>query len=132
MPPRGAARGARGAGRGTPAPRGGPGAAAAAAMGAVAPRGARLPAAGPPQRMLPHQHTPAAVAESYQEYVSCQRAFKASCTRGQDSCSVQCIIRRLFLTGSLPSCLLPLQAYDESYPDTTYQSYDSYYSQPQA
>ncbi|XP_019713731.1 KH domain-containing, RNA-binding, signal transduction-associated protein 1b isoform X1 [Hippocampus comes] len=87
MPPRGAARGARGAGRGTPAARGGP----AAARGAAAPRGARLSAAGPPQRMLPHQHTPAAVAESYQEY-----------------------------------------AYDESYADTTYQSYDSYYSQPQA
>ncbi|XP_061615635.1 KH domain-containing, RNA-binding, signal transduction-associated protein 1b [Phyllopteryx taeniolatus] len=66
MPPRGAARGARGAGRGLPAARGGP--AAAAARGAVAPRGARPPAGGPPQRMLPHQHTPAAVAESYEEY----------------------------------------------------------------
>lgn len=27
---------------------------------------------------------------------------------------------------------LPLQGYDESYTDTGYESYDSYYSQPQA
>lgn len=26
----------------------------------------------------------------------------------------------------------PLQGYDESYTDTGYESYDSYYSQPQA
>ncbi|KAL7382055.1 hypothetical protein ABVT39_016049 [Epinephelus coioides] len=100
MPPRGAparggvARGgpARGgAVRGVPAGRGGP--PAAPARGASAPR-ARPPAAGPPQRMAhppPHQHTPAAAAESYEEY-----------------------------------------GYDESYTDTAYESYDSYYSQPQA
>ncbi|XP_077404735.1 KH domain-containing, RNA-binding, signal transduction-associated protein 1b [Vanacampus margaritifer] len=88
MPPRGAARGARGAGRGAPAGRGGP---AAAARGAAVPRGARLSAGGPPQRMLPHQQTPAAVAENYEAY-----------------------------------------AYNENYTDTTYESYDGYYSQPQA
>ncbi|GLD57981.1 KH domain-containing, RNA-binding, signal transduction-associated protein 1-like protein [Lates japonicus] len=100
MPPRGAAarggvtRGgpARGgAVRGAPGGRGGP--PAAPARGAAAPR-ARPPAAGPPQRMAPpppHQHTPAAAAESYDEY-----------------------------------------GYDESYTDTAYESYDNYYSQPQA
>ncbi|KAA8586128.1 hypothetical protein FQN60_007697 [Etheostoma spectabile] len=100
MPPRGAparggvARGgpARGgAVRGVPAGRGGP--PAAPARGASAPR-ARPLAAGPPQRMAhppPHQHTPAAADESYEEY-----------------------------------------GYDESYTDTAYESYDSYYSQPQA
>ncbi|KAE8282238.1 KH domain-containing, RNA-binding, signal transduction-associated protein 1 [Larimichthys crocea] len=100
MPPRGAgARGgvsrggpARGgAVRGAPTGRGGP--PAAPSRGAVAPR-ARPPAGGPPQRMAPpppHQHTPAAASESYEEY-----------------------------------------GYDESYTDTAYESYDSYYSQPQA
>eukprot|EP00064_Thunnus_orientalis_P010322 superscaffoldBa00001390_g10348 len=95
MPPRGAAarggvsRGgpARGgAVRGAPAGRGG--LPAAPSRGAAAPR-ARPPAAGPPQRMAPpHQHTPAAAAESYDEY-----------------------------------------GYDESYTETAYESYDSYYSQ---
>ncbi|XP_057684133.1 KH domain-containing, RNA-binding, signal transduction-associated protein 1b [Corythoichthys intestinalis] len=90
MPPRGGVRGARGAGRGMPAGRGAA-AAAAAARGAPAARGARPPVGKPAQRMLPHQHTPAAVAESYEQY-----------------------------------------AYDESYADQSYESYDSYYSQPQA
>jgi len=99
MPPRGAsARGgvnrggpARGGTvRGTMAGRGGP--PAAPSRGAVAPR-ARPPAAGPSQRMVPppHQHTPAAATESYDEY-----------------------------------------SYDDSYTETAYESYDSYYSQPQA
>ncbi|KAM8840029.1 KH domain-containing, RNA-binding, signal transduction-associated protein 1b isoform 1-T2 [Spinachia spinachia] len=100
MPPRGApsrggvprggpARG--GAVRGVPAGRGGH--PAAPARGVSAPR-ARPPASGPPQRMAhppPHQHTPAAADDGYEDY-----------------------------------------GYDESYADTAYESYDSYYSQPQA
>ncbi|KAI4817755.1 hypothetical protein KUCAC02_011132, partial [Chaenocephalus aceratus] len=100
MPPRGApARGGvprggpprGGAVRGVPSGRGGP--PAAPSRGAPAPR-ARPPAAGPPHRMAhppPHQHTPTAASEGYEEY-----------------------------------------GYDESYTDTAYESYDSYYSQPQA
>ncbi|XP_077446550.1 KH domain-containing, RNA-binding, signal transduction-associated protein 1b [Stigmatopora argus] len=87
MPPRGAVRGARGAVRGMASARGAVGARGAAA----AARGVRPPAGGPAQRMLPHQHTPAAVAESYEQY-----------------------------------------AYDETYTDPSYESYESYYAQPQA
>ncbi len=36
------------------------------------------------------------------------------------------------LSLNLALFLFPLQGYDESYTDTTYESYDSYYSQPQA
>lgn len=86
MPPRGAgprggvARGgpARGSAvRGAPAGRGGP--PAAPTRGGVASR-ARQPAAGPLQRMAPppHQHSTAAGAESYDEYVRTTTAYNKS------------------------------------------------------
>lgn len=81
MPPRGgSARGAvsrggparGGAVRGGPAGRGG--LPSTPTRGAVAPR-ARPPASGPPQRMgPPPPHNPATAAESYEEYVSVNKA----------------------------------------------------------